>query len=228
MCSIECMPPHSFAEIKSTVAKTGLMVRGGFFPAPEDEVPDHPACLILLGNAGPALWQKFNPAKPKGLDPLDTWTRHVVHELGETLGAKTLFPFDGPPYLPFQRWAQRCEPVFPSPIGPLIHPTYGLWHAYRAALAFTDQIDLPGKEEQPHPCESCTDQPCLTTCPVEAFQPGHYDVPACVEFVTSKAGQSCLDQGCAARRACPVGQDYLYEPAQAGFHMAAFAGSQKP
>ena len=228
MCSIVRMPPLSFSEIEIAVAATGLMVRGGFYPAPEDKVPDNPACLILLGNAGPNLWQKFDPSKTNELNPLDTWTQRIVNELGETLGAQTLFPFDGPPYLPFQRWAQRCEAVFPSPIGPLIHPIYGLWHAYRAALAFTDHIDVPVKDEQPHPCETCAEKLCLTTCPVEAFQPGQYNVPACVDFVTSDRGQDCLDRGCAARRACPVGQDYIYESTQAGFHMQAFASSQKP
>ena len=52
-----------------------------------------------------------------------------------TVGAAPIYPFGGPPYWPFQRWAQRAEAVFPSPLGILIHPEYGLWHAYRAALA---------------------------------------------------------------------------------------------
>ncbi len=208
------------------------MVRGGFHPTPEDNVPGNPASLVLIGNAGPNLWQKFDPASSEGSDPLDAWTRRVVEKLGTALGAEMLFPFAGPPYLPFQRWAQKCEPVHPSPIGPLIHPTYGLWHAYRAALTFEVELDLPPRHDQTSPCAACPDQPCLTTCPVGAFtrndHGGAYNVPACVEFITSPAGIDCLEQGCAARWACPIGQEWIYDAPQAAFHMKAFAGSQKP
>ena len=228
MCSLEHMPPKKISEIETAVAETGLMVRGGFHPTPDDKIPGNPASLVLLGNAGPALWQKFNPTKMVEPDPLDSWTRRIVENLGKALGVATLFPFEGPPYLPFQRWAQQCEPVYPSPIGPLIHPTFGLWHAYRAALTFDTKLDLPTIDDQPNPCETCVDKPCLTTCPVEAFQPGTYNVPACVDFVNAYDGRACLEQGCAARRACPVGQDYIYAREQAGFHMRAFTGSQKP
>ena len=229
------MPPHSFSDIETAVAETGLMVRGGYHLLPQDNVPGNPASLVLIGNAGPGLWQAFEASQAAtqedGADPLDIWTKQVATKLAEKLGARALFPFEGPPYLPFQRWAQRCEPVYPSPIGPLIHPTYGLWHAYRAALVFDEKLDLSPKTDQPShdqisPCETCADQPCLTTCPVNAFRPDSYNVPACVDFVTSDLGTDCLEQGCAARRGCPVGQDYIYDPAQAAFHMKAFASSQ--
>jgi hypothetical protein len=31
-----------------------------------------------------------------------------------------------------------------------------------------------------------------------------------------------MSGGCLARRACPVGREYAYDPAQARFHMQAF------
>ena len=37
----------------------------------------------------------------------------------------------------------RAEAVAPSPLGILIHPDYGLWHAYRGALAFAERLALP-------------------------------------------------------------------------------------
>ena len=46
----------------------------------------------------------------------------MIEALARELGGKALFPFGGPPFLPFQRWAQRAEPVHSSPIGLLIHP----------------------------------------------------------------------------------------------------------
>lgn len=35
-------------------------------------------------------------------------------------------------------------------------------------------------------------------------------------------GADCLDFGCRARHACPVGRDYRYAPNLAQFHMEAF------
>ena len=37
--------------------------------------------------------------------------------LGRQFGAAALFPFEGPPYWPFQRWAQRAEPVSSLALG---------------------------------------------------------------------------------------------------------------
>ena len=125
------------------IAPFGLIVRGGFHPDTSDGVPGNPGTLVLIGNAGPAMWEVFAKEHRGGPDPLDAWTRTVLGGVAAKLGATALFPFDGPPYLPFQRWAMRAEAVFPSPIGPLIHPEYGLWHAYRGALAFAEALDLP-------------------------------------------------------------------------------------
>lgn len=171
------------------------------------------------------MWRAFEAARPAYADdpdPLDAWVRDVLAGIAGDVGATALFPFGGPPYLPFQRWAQRAGPVHPSPLGVLIHPDYGLWHAYRGALAFAERLDLAAPDDRPSPCATCADKPCLSACPVDAFSPDIYDVPACVGHIETAAGTDCLELGCRARRACPVGRDVLYEPAQAEFHMRAF------
>lgn len=137
-------------------------------------------------------------------------------------GATPLFPFGGPPYLPFQRWAMRAEAVAPSPLGVLIHPDHGLWHAYRGALAFAELLALPPRDSRPRPCDSCADRPCLSACPVGAFRDGRYDVPTCMSHLEQPAGEACMSAACLARRACPVGREGAYDPAQARFHMQAF------
>jgi len=43
--------------------------------------------------------------------------------------------FDGPPYHPFQQWADRAEALQPGEMLLRVRPAYGLWHAYRFALA---------------------------------------------------------------------------------------------
>src|SRR5262249_44638381 len=151
-------------------------------------------------------------------DPLNDFTRRVVSEIANDCNATALFPFDGPPHLPFQRWAQRAESVHISPIGLLIHPDFGLWHAYRGALAFADRLDFPPPNYRPSLCASCSERPCLNACPVKAFKGGGYDVESCVNHILSVAGEACLSRACLARRACPIGPTFAYELAQATFH----------
>lgn len=213
-------------EVRRTLEPSGLIPRGGFHPEPEDGVPGRAGTLVLVGNAGPAMWEAFRKSSPKGSDPLDGWTRRVLEDAARRLGARALLPSDGPPYLPFQRWALAADAVHPSPIGMLIHPDFGLWHAYRGALAFADRRPLPQRDRRPRPCDDCRDRPCLTACPVGALGEGVYDVGACVAHIVRPEGEDCLDEGCRARRACPVGRDTVYAHAQARFHMSAFIRAQ--
>ncbi len=225
---------NTVAEIEAVSALLsahGLIVRGGFHPVPEDAVPGNPATLVLVGNAGPAMWHAFEAAGTTGryarsANPLDDWVRDALTEAANALGAAPLFPFGGPPHLPFQRWAQRADVVAPSPLGVLIHPDYGLWHAYRGALAFAERLDLPAPDSRSRPCDTCADKPCLSACPVDAFGPDGYDVPVCVGHISRPEGADCMGLGCRARRACPVGTEFIYEPAYAAFHMAAFKRAQ--
>lgn len=223
--------PIDIAALENALTPHGLILRGGFYPVAEDSVPGDPATLVLVGNAGPDMWRAFEIARAVGryadsANPLDDWVRDVLSAAAAEFGATPLFPFGGPPHLPFQRWAQRAEPVYASPLGVLIHPDYGLWHAYRGALAFADRLDLPKRDDRPRPCDSCADKPCLSACPVAAFGSDGYDVPVCITHIAEPAGADCMDLGCRARRACPVGRDFIYEPANAAFHMAAFRRAQ--
>jgi hypothetical protein len=219
--------PSMLETLAQALAPFGLILRGGFQPAADAGAPPGTGTLLLIGNAGPALWRAFAASRPNGSDPLNRWTERAVLPIATRHGARALFPFDGPPYWPFQRWALAAEPVRVSPLGLLIHPRYGLWHAYRAALAFAaTDITLPPRSEAPDLCGACAAKPCLTACPVSAFDGQGYDVPACLGHIRSPAGADCLSSGCGARCACPVGQDYAHEPAQARFHMTAFERSR--
>lgn len=218
------------ATIERAAEEHGLKLRGGFHPEAADRVPtlaDGAAVrtLILLGNVGAGLWESFNGSaefadgRP---DPLNRWSERVIGLLAAALGAAVHFPFGGPPHLPFVPWAKRAEPVVESPLGMLIHPDYGLWHAYRGALAFAETVDLPPQGRRAPPCDSCADKPCLTACPVDAFTASGYNVAACGGHIATVAGADCMELGCRARRACPIGREYHYNADQARFHMAAF------
>ena len=219
-----------YARLEKIVGDAGLICRGGFHPEPKDGVPVPAETVVLLGNAGPAFWQavldSLSGEDKNAANPLDRWTRRTVYKVAADVGGIALFPFDGPPYLPFQQWARRADAVDFSPLGPLIHPDFGLWHAYRAALAFENRIELPERDPRPSPCETCADKVCLSTCPVAAFGRYGYDVRLCTDHLKSAGGLDCMDLGCRARRACPIGHDYIYPPAQARFHMEAFLAAQ--
>jgi len=207
----------------------GLLIRGGFHPNKEHAVPPLPdgravSTVLIVGNAGPAMWQVFSTDQSLAPGPnrMNRWTEKVIGEFGERWQAAVWFPFQGPPYFPFQRWAQQAEQVWSSPLGILMHPEYGLWHAYRAALGFAQCLPLEQAAEQTSPCLRCEAQPCLTTCPVEAFDGARYAVDRCRAHIDTAEGSDCLQQGCRARRACPIGAEFQYVPEQAGFHMQAF------
>ena len=220
--------------IETMAAAAGLQLRGAFVCEAADGVPPQAEgresrSLVLLGNLGRGLWPAFaaSPEAADGLpDPMNRWSARVIGALAARLGGLALFPFGGPPYHPFLRWAQRAEALSPSPIGMLIHPIYGLWHAYRGAIALDWALSLAPRPAVTSPCESCADKPCLTACPVDAFTASGYDVPACVTHLQAPAGRDCFTGGCLARRACPVGREYLYNSHQAAFHMRAFVLSQ--
>lgn len=212
-----------FAAIDARVRAAGLVPRGGFHPAPDDGVPGAPATLVLAGDLGGAFWPRFRAEARDEPDPLDAWTRRVLGAAAADLGARALYPFDGPPYHPFQRWAMRAEGLKPSPVGPLMHPAAGLWHHYRGALAFSVHIDLPPLPVPAHACDACGEKPCLSACPVGAFAEGRpFDLAACLGHLRADAASPCRTGGCLARRACPVAPSHAYGADQRAFIAAGF------
>jgi ferredoxin len=213
------MSVTDYAAITAELAPHGLLPRGGFHTLAYDGLDGE--TVVLVGHAGPAMFRAFAAARRDVENPLDYWSREVIGAVATRLGAVALYPFEKP-LRPFQQWGVRAESLHQSPIGVSIHPEWGLWHGWRGALLFRDRLELPRRAERPSPCDACADKPCLTACPVEAFRPAGFDADRCRGHVRG-AGADCRDFGCQARHACPVGRAYAYEPAQAAFHMAAYA-----
>lgn len=224
------------SDLEIALGEFGLVGLGrlvsGVSPPAGLEARKEPFTLLLVGNAGPDMWRVFSAApeygsSPDRPDPLDRWSRRVLTELAGRFGAEILFPFDGPPYWPFQRWALAAGGVSTSPMGVLAHRIYGPWFAFRGALILPG--DAAGAEAavSKGPCHDCTTRPCLTACPVGAIvadgpDGGAYDVTLCRTHVASSPTVACATGGCLARHACPVGQAFAYPPAQARHHMRAF------
>ncbi|HOZ63332.1 MAG TPA: hypothetical protein PK497_02925 [Burkholderiaceae bacterium] len=228
----------SRAQLVAALSVHGLRLRGGWLPGVEDALPSLPggqtaAVVWMVGVTGSDFWPLFKATsfyQDGQPDPLDRWSQAIGSELANQWGGMALFPFDGPPYHPFQRWATRAEPLQASPLMLRIHPEFGLWHAYRFALALPVALpeDLPAFTHVPATarsdlCLTCDGQPCLSACPVQAFTGAAYRLDACAAHLHSPDGGDCMQSGCRARRACPIGRDHTYEPEHAAFHMRAFA-----
>lgn len=213
-------------QIRGLLAPHGLIARGALNLDPSEARALNAKSLILVGHSGSTIWPHFeewlSKQKKDLANPLDAWSKHIISDIAAKLGARALFPSQKP-FHPFQQWAMRAEGLNPSPLGILIHPVFGLWHAYRGAIVFDFEILIQEAQDQIHPCDLCIGKPCLSACPVSAFSGQGYDVAACRGHLATEAGGQCLVGGCLARLACPVGRDYVYEPEQIRFHMRAFA-----
>ena len=228
----------SHNSLEQALAGHGLRLRGGWIPTPHDELPaldgGAPAAVVwMVGQVGSECWPAFSASSffSDGLpDAMDRWSKSIGDALARRHGGVAVYPSDGPPYAPFQQWAQRAEPLQRSPLLLQIHPQFGLWHACRFALLLPDvgardrqwlarSMTMPAADL----CLHCDGQPCLTACPVGAFAPHVYAADVCAAHLHGGQGQPCLAQGCLARRACPVGAQHRYAPEHAAFHMQAFA-----
>ena len=218
-------------EIATAFAANGLILRGGFNFGGDEAAPAGPSGVsaksaLLVGQAGAASWPhflKWREQQAKDIaNPLDTWSREVIGEVAQEFGARAVSPSDRP-YLPFQHWAMRAEGLKPSPLGILMHPTYGLWHAYRGALLFEHELALTEPHAAIHLCDTCVAKPCLKSCPVDAYSGQGFAYEACLAHVRGPRGEPCRSGGCLDRNACPYGTDYRYPLEVQAFHMAAFA-----
>lgn len=205
-----------YDDVTRAADSAGLLVMGAFHP--------ERGTLILLG-AGGGFWPVFSAA-PEAVDgapdPIDRWSMRIVGALAAQFDARARFPFGGPPYEPFIRWALQSGRAFTSPTGMLVHDRVGMMISYRGALLFDDHLTVPAAVA-PSPCTDCVGQPCTTACPVSALSAGRaYDLPACHNHLDTAAGADCMASGCAARHACPRSAGARRSADQSAHHMRAF------
>lgn len=200
-----------------------LSVLGAFHATDDKDLPEGTRSVVMLGPDEPGFWPAVLSSpewQDKRPDPIDRWSARVIGEWAGDIGAQALFPFGGPPHKPFFSWATRTGRIHASPVLLLVHDRAGLFVSFRGALALPRRIDLPSNPA--NPCESCAGRPCLIACPVGALTPQGYDVPGCKSHIAGTDSAGCMSQGCAARRACPVSQNFGRLPAQSAHHMESF------
>jgi hypothetical protein len=216
------------AGIGRRLARAGFLVAGGFAPEPDDNVPALPdgapaAAVLVVGSLSNTVLPilKERPEWRDGApDPLDRYTRAALTAIAEDEQLGVVFPFDGPPWHPFQRWALRTGGFSRSPLGILADELHGPWLGLRAALLSREALPATGRSGD-GPCPTCSDPPCISACPAGALDGNGYDVPRCLAWLSANPSADC-HRGCLARRACPFGRAHAQGYEEAGFHMRSF------
>lgn len=234
------------ARIDDYLRVYALIRRGASFRPSQDS--SH--WSLLIGSAGNDFFDIFEGSdeyhdfcrEPHAhANPLDRWSTRIISGLCDDLKnfvnsdehnlLYAVYPFNKNPSYPFQHWALLAEKVFYSPLGLLIHPRYGLWHAYRGALFFdSNHIAQPHESAQQSdshsPCDDCRDKPCLHACPVHAFTHAGYDTQKCTQHLANPTN-NCFATACLARRACPIAKNYAYKKQLSEFLLQRFYQSWK-
>lgn len=212
------------AAFEAALAARGLELAGHLPAIDSDALPDSCQSIALIAPNEPGFWKVARTSRELAdgdPDPLDRLSKRLIRPIAEAFGGTAIFPSDGPPYAPFVNWALRSGQAWSAPMGMLVGQNAGLWVSFRGAVALPWAAEPP--ERRASPCIDCVPQPCLNTCPVDAWSAETgYDLGACHGFLDTKAGQDCMTNGCAARRACPLSQRVPRLPEQSEFHMRAF------
>ncbi|MEM7130852.1 MAG: hypothetical protein AAF702_31295 [Chloroflexota bacterium] len=185
-------------------------------------IDDYPR-LILLGHGGRQLWRSLKQDDTASKDPVDDFSQRFACQFIQDYldDAQTHFLYPGSIPLSLIRLGELAGWSYPSPLGLGINPIYGLWFAYRAAFLtaadVSPTVPLAEPHNAQHPCESCQDKPCITTCPVRAVQWNQpFNIESCYNHRRADASP-CVDR-CLSRLACPVGKDHQYTVAQIQHH----------
>lgn len=210
-------------DLAEAAADRHLLILGGFHPAPDaPHLPPDTQTLILLGPTPDGFWPAVTASpefKDGAPDPIDRWSTRVITDLAAVFDATALFPFGGPPWLPFLSWATAASGMWQSPAGLLVQAETGLMVSIRGALALPVRVGLGPNPT--NPCPPCS-KLCLTVCPVNALRGDWYDTDACRAHLRTPEGADCVNEGCRARRVCPVSAGANRSAAQSAYHMQRF------
>ena len=229
-------------ELKAAIATVGLNLVGVASASDYDAkvAPDLRATALLpgaqsiavIGNGGGLLWRAFvaelahDHARLTGEQhPLDAFVRRAVMKADAVLGAEARRWFwaaaDAQPHLDFRLLGVLAGLGAPSRLGLLLHARYGPWVGLRAACFLAKQI--PASARSPSLCAGC-EAPCLTACPGGAFPGGQWNVDRCTAF--HRESDVC-NASCAARNACPVGNEHRYPEEAIAYHYNRRSGRQQ-
>ncbi|GAB4142962.1 MAG: 4Fe-4S dicluster domain-containing protein [Planctomycetota bacterium] len=190
-----------------------------------------PGCgtVLAFASGGRSFWDRALRSSAEGSMGRGAGSRHPVelHEsrclsrIAKHLADRGLIPVVVRPGSAPLNFAQLAEAAGFGTVSPvshvLLHPTYGAWLCFRAALLFQGHPfgEIESRAPSPwDPCSSCS-KPCVSACPAGSCNDGH-EVAACNRHRT---GGVC-DEVCHVRRACPIGAEHRYSPEQESYRQA--------
>jgi len=188
--------------------------------------------VLLIGNAGPKLWQKLPSEWLERDNPIDEYTSHTTRQLLARhvggIGPAMLFPDNasGRDLPSLQQLGLLAGWHHDSPLGMGIHVEHGVWFAYRAVFYLPLVASLApsvGERSAPSPigsrspCIDCVDTPCVYSCPARALSAtAPPNMGRCADF--RLIADSPCDSTCKARLACPVASQWRYSTEQIAYH----------
>ena len=202
---------------------------------------DHEArSIVVIGNGGGALWAalKSHAGRNAGWwerdNPLDDFTREVVErDVAGPIRASgvrcvTVYPFmSNGPTLNFIELGKVAGITGPSILGVTVHPVYGPWIAFRAALLLDEAIDSPGDAIGFDPCPRCTVRSCIPACPGGAVSiESGWDIPKCLTHRV-EVEADCTPR-CHARAGCVLGPEHRYPDDELAYHQMRALRSMRP
>ena len=196
--------------------------------------------IVVIGNGGGALWKALsahaarNPGWWDRENPLDDFTREVVERdvgaAASAAGARftIVYPFmNGSRTLNFIELGKIAGIAGPSILGVTVHPVYGPWIAFRAALLVDAVIDSPGDAAGFDPCPRCTARTCIPACPAAAVSiDAGWDIPKCLTHRV-EVEPDCAPR-CHARAGCVLGPEHRYPDDELAYHQMRALRSMRP
>ncbi len=196
--------------------------------------------IVIVGNGGGAFWNAYqrhlaaNPGWERREHPLDEFTRTMVGEkiapalIRAAVPHAVIYPFmSSGRTLNFMEAGKSAGLAGPSIIGVMVHPVYGPWIAFRAAILLREEIDEPGEARAFDPCPSCTARTCISACPANAVSyPGGWNIPKCLTHRV-EVEADCAAR-CHARAACVLGPQHRYPDDELAYHQMRALKSMRP
>ncbi len=195
--------------------------------------------IVVIGNGGGAFWNAFkshadeNPGWMTRDNPLDDFTRTVVERdiapvlVRSEIAHTVIYPFMvSGPTLNFMEAGKAAGLSGPSILGVVVHPVFGPWIAFRAAILLDELIDAPGEAYQFDPCPSCIPRSCITSCPVEAVTASGWDIPKCLTHRV-EVETDCAPR-CHARAGCVLGPEHRYPDEELAYHQMRALRAMRP
>ena len=155
--------------------------------------------------------------------------RDVTPALAQSRVSHTIiYPFmSNGPTLNFMEAGKAAGLSGPSILGVVVHPVYGPWIAFRAALIVDVDLDLPGDAVGFDPCPKCVPRSCVAACPATAVSyPAGWDIPKCLTH-RIEVQADCAPR-CHARVGCVIGPEHRYPDGELEYHQRRALAAMRP